>query len=129
MATGRPSADMSICPTSGMRDEPPTSSTDRSSSVVTSADASARRMASTVSSSAGRIRFSNSPRVSRISVRWLGRATGMAVSVSHDRFSFASTHSRRRRDTAATVDGSSGSSRENEGPRCPTTQVNTASSK
>ena len=32
MATGRPSADISICPTSGMRDEPPTSSTDRSSS-------------------------------------------------------------------------------------------------
>ena len=64
-ATGRPSCSDTIWATSGIRDEPPTSSTAVSWSAPTPAEAMARRSALTVSSTCGWIIASNSLRCSR----------------------------------------------------------------
>ncbi len=129
MAMGRPSSAPTIWATSGMRDEPPTSSTAPMSSAATPADRMARRRATIVSAIAGRIIASNSDRVSRTSVCSPGSSTGIDTSVSDDSASLASMHSWRSRATAAWAAGSSGSSRSSASPTAWRTWANTASSK
>jgi hypothetical protein len=74
------------------------------------AERTARSSAVTVSASGGRIISSSSARVTRTSVWIVGSSTGTEISVSSDRASLAWVHSMRRRDTAASACGSSGSS-------------------
>ena len=64
-ASGRPNAADSSSLTSGIRDEPPTSTIADSPAGSTPAESSTRRIAATVSPIAGRSMSSNSPRVSR----------------------------------------------------------------
>ncbi len=129
MAIGRPSSAPTIWATSGMRDDPPTSSTALMSSSFTPADRMARRRATMVSEMAGRIIASNSERVSRTSVCRPGSSTGIDTSVSLESASLASMHSWRSRATAAWAAGSSGSSASRASPTASRTWANTASSK
>ena len=99
-ATGRASPSDTSCATSGIRDEPPTSSTAESSPGLHPAERTAVRSASTVSSTCGRIIDSNSLRCSRTEPPPAGRSTGIDTSVSADSASLASVHSRRTRATA-----------------------------
>ena len=91
-ATGRPSADVTSCATSGMRLEPPTSTTALRSEGCSPAVRSARVVAATVSSIAGRSIASSSARVSRTSVCRPGSSTGTIVCVSTESASFAAVH-------------------------------------
>ncbi len=109
-ATGRPKAEPTICATSGMRDEPPTSSTRSISAGSTPAEATARRRLAMLSSSEGRIIPSSSDRVSRTSVFSPGSTTGIDTWVSEDSASLASMHSLRSRVIDRRVTGSSSSS-------------------
>ena len=72
------------------------------------AESMAARRASTVSATASWMKSSNSARMSRTLVWTSGRSTGMVASVSADRPSLASVHSRRRRTIAATESSSLG---------------------
>ena len=74
---GRLSAAVIICATSGIREEPPTSSTALRSVGSTCAERSVRVSAPMVDSIWARIMSSNSPRVRRTSKCRLGRNTGM----------------------------------------------------
>ena len=65
---GRPSSPETIWETSGMRDDPPTSSTVSTCSAEMSADSRARCSEAIVDATEGRIIVSNSPRVRRTSV-------------------------------------------------------------
>ncbi len=129
MAMGRPSSAATICATSGMRDEPPTSSTALMSSSATLAERMARRSAVIVSLTAGRTMLSNSLRVRRTSVCRLGSSTGIDTSVSLESASLASMHSWRRRAMAASAEASSGSSWSRASPTASRTWATTASSK
>jgi hypothetical protein len=80
--TGRWNSTDSSWLTSGIRDEPPASTIERSSAGSTPAPRIARRSAAMVSSSAGVIIASNSDRLSRTRVCRLGSATGTMTSVS-----------------------------------------------
>ena len=128
-ATGRPSSAETICETSGIRDDPPTSRTAASSPGGVWACATARRSASTVSAIAGRIMSSNSVRHSRTMVCRPGSRTGIITSVSADRVSLAAVHSRRSPATAVCTAGSSGSRRSQASPSAARTCAKTASSK
>jgi hypothetical protein len=96
-ASGRPNAADSISLTSGIRDEPPTSTIARHVRGADAAESSTRRIADTVSAIAGRSMSSNSPRVSRTDGVIPGSATGTTVSTLNDSTSLASTQSRRSR--------------------------------
>ena len=128
-ATGRPKADDTSSATSGVRDEPPTSSTAVMPWGSTSADRRARFMAVIESVSAGRTIASYSDRVRRTSVCRPGSSTGIDTSVSLESASLASTHSWRSRATAAWAAGSSGSSSSRAGLMAVATWWNTAWSK
>ena len=128
-ATGRPSAPASSSATSGMRDEPPTSTIAATCSGATSAERRTRRMESIVCSRVGRTSSSKSARVRRNVVLVAPMTTGSTVSVSVDSTSLAITQSRRTRSSAATVCGSSMSMPCSCGPSDRRTCWNTASSK
>ena len=128
-ASGRPNAADSISLTSGIRDEPPTSTMADRSPGSTPAESSTRRVADTVSPIAGRSMSSNSPRVSRTEVVIPGSATGTTVSTLNDSTSLASTQSRRSRASPVAVAGSRSSSAATSGPSAARTCRNTASSK
>ena len=105
-ASGRPNAAESISLTSGIRDEPPTSTIAATSAAPTPDASSTRRIAETVSAIAGRSMSSNSPRVSRTDRVIPGSATGTTVSTLKESTSLASTQSRRSRASAVAVAGS-----------------------
>ena len=128
-ATGRPSWSETSCATSGIRDEPPTSSTAVSCSGVSPAEPTARRRAETVSSTWGRIIASNSLRCRRTDPWPAGVSTGMETSVSDDSASFASVHSRRTDATAESTAGSVSSSPSNASGRPSRTCSKTSSSR
>ena len=128
-ASGRRKAADSISLTSGIRDDPPTSTIADTSAALTPAESSTRCMAATVSSIAGRNMSSNSPRVSRTDRLTPGSATATTVSTLNDSTSFASTQSRRRRASAVAVAGSASSSVATSSPSAVRTWRNTASSK
>ena len=128
-ASGRPNAAESIWLTSGIRDEPPTSTIADTSAAVTRQESSTRRIADTVSAIAGRSMSSNSPRVSRTEVVIPGSATGTTVSTLNDSTSLASTQSRRNRASPVAVAGSVSSSAATSSPNVVRTCRNTASSK
>ena len=94
---GRSIAAVIICATSGIREEPPTSSTALRSAGSTCADRSVRVSAPIVDSICARIMSSNSPRVSRTAKCRFGRNTGIVASVSIDSASFARIASCRSR--------------------------------
>ena len=96
---------MIICATSGIREDPPTSSTALRSAGSTRAERSVRVSAPIVDSICARIMSSNSPRVSRTSKCRFGRNTGMAASVSTDSASLAAMQSWRSRASAMPVCG------------------------
>ena len=110
-ASGRPNAAESISLTSGIRDEPPTSTIAATSAAPTPDASSTRRIAETVSAIAGRSMSSNSPRVSRTDRVIPGSATGTTVSTLKESTSLASTQSRRSRASAVAVAGSVSSRR------------------
>ena len=128
-ATGRSTSELTSWATIGIRDEPPTSSTECSSSGVHPADRMARFNASTEPYRAGRTMASSSDRVRRTSVTRFGSSTGIDVSVSDDSASLAWTHSSRSRATAATAAGSSSLSSDSLPPRASRTWLKTAASK
>ncbi len=103
---GRPSSSEIIRETSGIRDDPPTSSTAESWVGSTCAERSVRTRVPIVDSTGARIMSSNSARVSRTSKWRLGRNTGIVVSVSTESASLASTQSWRSRASAMPVCGS-----------------------
>jgi hypothetical protein len=105
--TGRPRLDDTISATSGMREEPPTNTTVFRSSGEIPAEAIARRRASTVSRSVGRIIVSNSPRVRRTWLCTPGSMTATVASLSAESASLAPTQSWRSRNTALCTWGSS----------------------
>ena len=105
ISVGRSSASVIIRPTSGMRDEPPTSRTALRSAGSTSAERSVRVSAPIVDSTCARIMSSNSVRVSRTSKCRFGRNTGIVASVSTDSASLARMQSWRRRASAMPVCG------------------------
>ena len=109
IAGARPNSAEISWETIGIRDEPPASRIASSCVPSMAADSSARCSVSMVRSRSGRIISSNSARVSRTRCRTPPSATGMVVSVSTDRASFASVHSRRSRATSGTMFGSFGS--------------------
>ena len=129
MASGRPKAADSISLTSGIRDDPPTSTIADRSPGSTPAGSSTRRVAATVSAIAGRSMSSNSARLSRTDVLIPGSATGTTVSVLNDSTSLASTQSRRSRASPTVVAGSVSSRFWTSGPSVVRTWRNTASSK
>ncbi len=103
---GRPSSSEIIRETSGIRDEPPTSRTADSWLGSTCAERRVRIRVPMVDSIGARIMSSKSARFSCTSkCRW-GRNTGIAVSVSMDSDSLASTQSWRSRAIAIAVCGS-----------------------
>ena len=102
---GRFSAAVIIWATSGIREDPPTSSTALRSAGSTRAERSVRVSAPIVDSICARIMSSNSPRVSRMSKCRFGRNTGMAASVSTDSASLAAMQSCRSRARAMPVCG------------------------
>jgi hypothetical protein len=103
---GRPKASDTIRATSGMREEPPTSSTADSWSGATRAARSTRSRVPIVDSIGARIMPSSWSRVRVTSTCRLGRNTGMVVSTSTDSASLASVQSCRSRASAITVVGS-----------------------
>ena len=129
-ASGRPNAADSISLTSGIRDEPPTSTMRRRSPGSTPADSSARRIAATVSPIAGRIMSRTRRGSAAPTVVIPGSATGTTVSTLNDSASLASTQSRRSRASPVAVAGSrSGRAPATSGPSAARTCRNTASSK
>ncbi len=104
-SVGRLSAAVIICATSGIREEPPTSSTALRSVGSTRAERSVRVSAPIVDSIWARIMSSNSPRVRRTSKCRFGRNTGMDASVSIESASFAAMQSCRSRARAMPVCG------------------------
>ena len=128
-ATGRPSCSETSCATSGIRDEPPTSSTVVSCSGSQPADRTAVRSAVTVSSTCGRIIDSNSLRCRRTEPRAAGISTGIDTSVSAESASLASVQSRRSRATADRTAGSVSSRSVNAAGMPSRTCSNTTSSK
>ncbi|OLT10156.1 hypothetical protein BJF78_29305 [Pseudonocardia sp. CNS-139] len=128
-ATGRPSCSDTSWATSGIRDEPPTSSTASSWSGTSPAETTAPRSAETVSSTCGRISASNSLRCSRTEPCVDGSRTGIETSVSLLSASLASVHSRRMRATADSTAGSVSSRPANASGMPSSTCRKTASSK
>ncbi|MDI2036656.1 hypothetical protein PJL15_03794 [Paenarthrobacter nitroguajacolicus] len=120
-AIGRSSSTEISSATKGIRDEPPISNTALKSPGSTLIPRRLRSSAFTVSRMGASIRASNSERTSR-SVRWVpGSATAILASLSMDRASLASRHSRRNLDNAALLSGASGSSPSKASSRWPIT--------
>ena len=109
-ATTWPYRSRSSRATSGMRDEPPTSSNADRSTDRTPAAASAWSSAVKLSSIRGRIIVSNSGRVSDTVECAPGNITGMRASLSVLSSSFASTHDRRSWSSEPATSGSSAAS-------------------
>ena len=126
---GRPSASEIMCATSGIRVEPPTSSTAASSLGSTCADSSVRISVLIVVSTGVRIMASKSALLSCTSACRLGRNTAIVVSSSTDSVSLAATHSWRSRATVATFCGSRMSSAVSAPPVAVLTWARIASSK
>ncbi len=127
--TATPSRSATICGTSGMREEPPASSTALRSVGATPARPNVSVTASIVWATIGRIICSNSARVIRTDVVNPGRIAGTSAEGSDDSATLASTHWRRRLASAATPSGVCRAACRCSAGRRSVTKWNTASSK